>query len=731
MVRHTNPDGTPTYTNRLVHATSPYLLQHAHNPVDWYEWGEEAFTKSRAEDKPILLSVGYAACHWCHRLAEESFEDEKTAALMNKLFVNIKVDREERPDIDNIYMMATQAMTGGGGWPMTVFMSQDGTPFYAGTYFPPEDRYGMPSFRRVLLAVADAYANRRAELLEAGQELVARMREAAQARLPAGSVGPSTLDAAYAALERQFDPAHGGFGRAPKFPQPTTLEFLLRYSARTGEQRGMEMLAKTLRRMAEGGMYDQLGGGFHRYSVDERWLVPHFEKMLYDNALLARVYVEAHQATGEPFYRRIAEEVLDYMLREMRHPGGGFFSTQDADSLPPEARHHTGHGDAHKEEGAFFVWRLEEVRAALGEDATVFAELYDVTEAGNFEGQNILHVARSPAEVAHATGLPLEHVEAIAARGRRALFERRERRPKPARDDKVLTAWNGMAIRALAQAATALGREDYRDAARECASFVLRTLRRKDGVLLRSWRETREDRGRGGSDEDTAGNSTPSTQPSHRVPAFLEDYALLADGLLALYEATFEPRWLLEARALAETMLAEFWDDGIQGFYDTAASHEQLVVRPRDTGDNATPCGNSAAADVLLRLAVIFDEPRYRERALAVLGGMAPFMERYPTGFGRYLAAAEFALFPVKEVALVGETGAADTRALAEAVWRPFIPGKVLLHRPPQGAPPIDSPLLADRAAIGGRATAYVCQNYTCRLPVTDPASLRAQLGVG
>jgi uncharacterized protein len=691
----------PRNTNRLATQTSPYLLQHAHDPVDWYFWGEEAFEAARNADKPIHLSVGYASCHWCAVLHGESFENEETAALMNERFVNIKVDREERPDIDNIYMTAVQAMTGGGGWPMTVFMTPEGVPFYAGTYFPPEDRYGMPSFRKVLEAVADAYATRRDELLKAGQELVERIREATDARLPEGSVTPATLDEAYAVLHGQFDPTYGGFGRAPKFPQPMTLEFLLRYSVRTGRSLGLEMLAKTLRGMAEGGMYDQLGGGFHRYSVDEEWLVPHFEKMLYDNALLARTYVEAFQATGDPFYRRVAEETLDYMLREMRHSDGGFFSTQDADSLPtPDA--------AHKHEGAFFVWTPAELREALGNDAMVFAALYDVTDRGNFEGKNILRVKRTPAEVARVTGHPAEKVEEIASRGRRTLFELRERRPKPALDDKVLTAWNGMAIRAFAQAAVALGREDYRDAARAAAAFVLRELRREDGALLRSWKD-----GRAGA-----------------TRAFLEDYALLADGLLALYEATFEPTWLLTARALADDMLADFWDDSVQGFYDTAADHEQLVVRPRDTGDNATPSGNSVAADLLLRLAVIFDNQLYRERALAVLGSMQPFMERYPTGFGRYLAAAEFALFPVKEVALVGEPGAPDTRALAEAALRPFLPGRVVLHRAPGVEPEVPSPLLADRTTIGGRATAYVCENYACQLPVTDVEGLRRQLGL-
>ncbi len=684
--------------NRLINETSPYLLQHAYNPVDWHPWGEEAFARAKAEDKPILLSVGYAACHWCHVMEHESFEDDETAALMNQYFVNVKVDREERPDVDSIYMTAVQALTGSGGWPMTVFLTPDGAPFFAGTYFPPEDRWQMPSFRRVLRSVAEAYATRRDDLLARGRDLVDRMRAAASMQMPGGMLTPAVLDAAFVGLQRSFDPAHGGFGDAPKFPQPMTLEFLLRYAVRTG--RGMEMLEKTLRAMAEGGMYDQIGGGFHRYSVDAQWLVPHFEKMLYDNALLTRVYLEAFQATGNTFYRRIAGETLEYMLREMQHPDGGFFSTQDADSLPtPDA--------THKHEGAFFVWTPAEIREALGADATVFAALYGVTERGNFEGKNILHVRRSSAEAARVMGMPVERVEAIAERGRRVLFEVRQRRPKPDLDDKVLTAWNGMALRAFALGSVVLDREEYRTAAVRCAEFILRELRRADGELLRSWRQ---------------GVANPT-------PAFLEDYALLADGLLALYEATFDSRWLLEARALADALLERFWDDSIGGFYDTGSHHEQLVIRPRDTGDNATPSGGSAAADLLLRLALIFDEPRYRKRALTVLGAMVPFMERYPTGFGRYLAAAEFALSQPREIALLGDPESDDTRALAAVALKPFLPNRVIvLARPGENPPRIPSPLLAGRGPIDGKATAYVCQNYACQLPVTTPADLAAQL---
>jgi uncharacterized protein YyaL (SSP411 family) len=593
----------------------------------------------------------------------------------------------------------------------------------------------MPSFTQVLTAIADAYKNRRDELLNAGKELLQHMREASLSRLADGQLSYALLDEAYAALHGQFDPTYGGFGRAPKFPQPMTFEFLLRYAQRTGTKLAWTMLDKTLHAMAEGGMYDQLGGGFHRYSVDEKWLVPHFEKMLYDNALLARVYVEMFQASGDPFYRRIAEETLDYMVREMRHPAGGFYSTQDADSLQtPDA--------PHKEEGAFFVWTPAELREVLGADAMIFAQLFDITDRGNFEHKNILHVVRTPAEVARVTGMPVEKIEQVAERGKRLLFAARERRPKPDLDDKVLTAWNGMALRAFALAAVALGRDDYREVARQNAEFLLRELRREDGAMLRVWKDASQST----NDQQPATQnhalersegSKLKTMPSSAAKGqnsklgFLEDHVLLADGLLALYEATFEPRWLLHARALVDTTLARFWDDAIAGFYDTASDHEALVVRPRDTGDNATPSGNSAAADVLLRLALIFEDATYRERAETVLGGLAPFMARYPTGFGRYLAAAEFALATPKEIALVGDPSAAGTRALLDVIFRPFLPNKVvLLRRPDEDPPGVPSPLLADRAQISGKATAYVCENYACKLPVTDPQALREQLGV-
>src|SRR6266508_2016368 len=483
--------------NRLAGETSPYLLQHADNPVDWYPWGPEAMERARTEDRPILLSIGYAACHWCHVMEHESFEDPATAAVMNEHFVSVKVDREERPDLDAVYMEAVVAMSGHGGWPMTVFLTPAGEPFYGGTYYPPEPRHSLPGFRQVLVAVSDAYRDRRADVARSAKEIVEAVRRSSELEPSREPLTDSLLYEALGGLRSQLDPEWGGFGRAPKFPPASVLEFLLR----RGE---LDLVTRTLDGMAAGGMYDLVGGGFHRYSVDEQWLVPHFEKMLYDNALLAHIYAETFQATGDLFYRRIAEETLDYMAREMRHPDGGFYSTQDADSLAPE------HGE--KEEGAFFVWTPAEVREVLGGDALIFAQVFDVTERGNFEGKNILHLMRRPADVARVTGMPAEQIEELIARSKRKLFEARERRPKPDLDDKVLTAWNGMALRAFAHAARALGRDDYRDIARQNAEFLPRELRRGD-VVLRTWKDVNQ----------STNDERPATQNSKLIPGFLED----------------------------------------------------------------------------------------------------------------------------------------------------------------------------------------------------------------
>ncbi|NJK78771.1 MAG: thioredoxin domain-containing protein, partial [Chloroflexaceae bacterium] len=635
--------------------------------------------------------------HWCHVMAHESFEDEATAALMNELFVNIKVDREERPDIDSIYMAAVMAMTRHGGWPMTVFLFPDGTPFYGGTYFPPDAkaaRYRMPGFKQVLRSVADAYQNRRDELLNQGQEL---MKMLAQDRRgsggAAGPLSPDLLTQAFLALLQEFDYEHGGFSGAPKFPQPMTLEFLLQSYIRSESAETLRMVEFTLQKMAAGGIYDQLGGGFHRYSVDERWLVPHFEKMLYDNALLTYVFVQTYLLTGNLYYRHIAEETLTYIQREMTHPDGGFYSTQDADSEGVE--------------GKFFVWTPDQVREVLGEDAVLFCQLFDVTARGNFEGSNILNLPHPVGEIARVTGVSLERLQEVAARGRVRLWQARERRIKPARDEKILTAWNGMMLRAVAAAARAFDSAQYLTMAQRNATFVLTHLLRGDGRVLRSWKD---------------GRTT--------VLGFLEDYALLADGLLELHAADGNPRWLREAIALADEMQRLFWSDEIGGFYDTATDQEALVTRPRDVSDNATPSGNSVATHVLLRLAALTGNDTYRERAEHVLEGMNDAMRRLPTGFGRLLCAADMALARTREVALVGDPQSPDLQALVAVLHQRFDPYMVLAYKTP--ATTADDiaavALLQDREQLDGKATAYVCEGFACKLPVTDAAALQAQL---
>ena len=677
--------------NRLAHETSPYLLQHADNPVDWYPWGEEALAKARAEDKPIFLSIGYAACHWCHVMAHESFEDPDTAAIMNEHFVNIKVDREERPDLDAIYMEAVVAMTGHGGWPMSVFLTPEGVPFYGGTYFPPTDRHGIPSFRRVLLSIAEAYRHQREQIEQGGEQLKARLAQSLTLRATPAQLTSEILEAAYHRLARNFDPTHGGFGNAPKFPQPMNLEFLLRYHRRTGEPQALAMADLTLTRMASGGIYDQLGGGFHRYSTDARWLVPHFEKMLYDNALLARVYLHAWQTTGRPLYRRVVEETLDYVVREMTDPAGGFYATQDADS--------------EGEEGKFFLWTPAEVTSVLGDEAgEILCRYFDVTPGGNFEGKSILNVKLDLGTAAAVARMDEDRFRTLIEEGRRRLFQARESRVKPARDEKVLTAWNGLMLAAFAEASRVLGRDDYRRVAERNAEFVLKELRR-DGRLLRSWKE------------GTA-----------KFNAYLEDYAFYAEGLLALYQATFDPRWFVEARSLAEAILTHFADPN-GGFFDTSDDHEQLIARPKNLQDNATPSGNAVAADVLLRLAAYTGDDAYRQRAEEMLAAMSQMMAQYPTGFGHWLSTLAFHLSPPLEIALVGDPEAADTRALLEVVFGPYHPFQVVaLAHPDDDRAGQLVPLLADRPQREGRATAYVCQGFVCQAPVTDPASLTQQL---
>ena len=679
-------------TNRLGQETSPYLLQHAHNPVDWFPWGEEAFQKARQEDKPILLSVGYSACHWCHVMERESFEDEETAALMNQHFVSVKVDREERPDVDAIYMEAVQALTQHGGWPMTVFLTPEGAPFYGGTYFPKERRYGMPSFKELLLSISDAYQSRRDEVTKSAGQLREFLQQRPELKPgDADAVNPGVLQLAERAFAASFDPQWGGFGRAPKFPQPMGLEALLRAWLRSGSAHSLEMVTVTLDKMAHGGMYDHLGGGFARYSVDEKWLVPHFEKMLYDNAQLARIYLDGYLATKNDYYRTVLEETLEYVRRDMTSPEGGFYSAEDADS--------------EGEEGKFYVWTPAEVMALLGEeDARIFNEYFDVTERGNFEHKNILNTPKFADVVAHSLGITEARLHEVIGRGRRVLFEAREKRVRPGRDEKVLTAWNGMMLRAYAEAAAALEREDYREIAVRNAEFVLAKLRTENGRLLRSYKD---------------GQS--------KFNAYLEDYACYAAGLLSLYEATFDLRWFTAARELMDVAIAQFADEEGGGFFDTSADHEALVTRPKDLYDNATPSGNSVAAETLLRLSELTGDAAYRQRAERLLRALAPSAGQHPTAFGHLLCAVDFALGPVKEIALVGPPDAA--RALARTVFARFLPNKVVAQKDASDRESERAiALLADRPLQGGKATAYVCQNFTCNLPVTDPAALEEQL---
>jgi uncharacterized protein len=679
--------------NRLASETSPYLLQHAHNPVDWYPWGPEAFERARRDDKPVLLSVGYSACHWCHVMERESFENDEIAALMNRLFVSIKVDREERPDVDQIYMQAVQSMTGRGGWPMTVFLTPDGVPFYGGTYFPPVDRHGMPAFPRLLQSIADAYHSRRGEVLEAGRQLVESMGQSGRLSGAASLLSRDVLVQAYLGLSAEYDERDGGLGQAPKFPQPMTWEAVLRIGRRSGDARALAMLRHTLTRMARGGIYDQLGGGFHRYSVDGQWLVPHFEKMLYDNAQLASLYLHGWLATGDPEYRRIAEETLDYVRREMTHPAGGFYSAQDADSEGVE--------------GKFFVWSPQEIEAALGDPglARVALAYWGVADGPNFEGHSILFVPREPADVAASLGMTESALADAVARARVILHGVREKRVHPGLDDKVLASWNGLMLAAFAEAAAVLGRTDYLATAVRNAEFLTSQMCR-DGRLLRSWKD---------------GHA--------RITGYLEDYSMVGAGLLTLYEATFDRRWLDESRRLAEEALRLFWSPDREAFFDTGHDQESLVVRPRNIFDNAVPSGTSVAIDWLLRLAVVLGEERYEALALRALRPMADLMQRYPSGFGRYLSALDFHLGPVAEIALVWPAGhEREVAPLVDAVFGRYQPNRVVVGAA-EGSPGADGlPLLADRGAQSGRPTAYVCRHYVCQLPVTEPAALARQL---
>jgi uncharacterized protein YyaL (SSP411 family) len=660
--------------------------------VDWFPWGEEALATARREQKPILLSIGYSACHWCHVMEHESFENEEIAKLMNDNFVNIKVDREERPDLDHIYMSAVQMMTQHGGWPMTVFLTPDAVPFYAGTYFPPADRYNMPGFPRVLISVADAYRERHEDIQQTAASVLNELQRATATQESNELLAPELLDLANRGIVRNYDSTNGGFGGAPKFPPAMALEFLLHTFYRTRDERALEIVSQTCRKMACGGIYDQLGGGFHRYSTDSRWLVPHFEKMLYDNALLSRLYLHYYQVSGDKAARIVAEGILDYVVREMTDPAGGFYSTQDADSEGVE--------------GKFFVWSVAELRELLDERAAaLFAAYYDVTDEGNFEGENILNVTRELSEVAATERMTVEELSASLERSRRILFQAREKRVKPARDEKILTAWNGLMLASFAEAAAILKRPDYLEVAQRNARFVLDNLRR-DGLLLRTYKDGQA-----------------------KLNAYLEDYAFFIDGLVALFETSGELRWLEEAQALTATMIAEFWDDTDGGFFYTGRSHEDLIVRSKDFFDNATPAGNSVAAEVLLRIGLLTDQSDYQRRAATILRLTAAAMQRYPSGFGRLLCALDFYLGKPQEIAVIGNPDSSETQLLVDQIWKAYVPNKVVATAPPgdkKAAALI--PLLRNRPQVDNRPTAYLCEHFACKVPTNNPAELASQL---
>jgi uncharacterized protein YyaL (SSP411 family) len=676
----------PKFTNRLVNETSPYLLQHAHNPVDWYPWCEEAFERAKVEDKPVLVSIGYSACHWCHVMERESFEDEETAKIMNENFINIKVDMEERPDIDQIYMTFVQATTGNGGWPLNVFVTPDKKPFFGGTYFPPQDRYNLPSFRRVLMAVAEAWRKDKNKLIESANEMIRQIESAIKVETKFSDLNQQISDIAFEKLLKSYDEKNGGFGGAPKFPPSMTLEFLLRYYNRTKNKKALEVVTKTCRKMASGGIYDHLGGGFHRYSVDAFWLVPHFEKMLYDNAQLARVYLHTFQVTGDEFFKRIAIETLEYVRREMLSHEGGFYSTQDADS--------------EGEEGKFFLWTLDEIEELLGkEDAQIFCFYYGVTEDGNFEGKNILNTKYTPDETAEILKISVERLLEVIEKGKRILFEHREKRIRPFRDEKILTSWNGLMIATFAEASVILDLPEYMEIAEKNATFLLGKLR-KDGKLLHVCKDA-----------------------TTKLNAYLEDYANLADGLLELYQVSGKTQYLKEALQLADEMIEKFWDEQEGGFFSTSHDHEELILRLKEFQDNATPSGNSVAADVLLKLFKLTEKPKYQEYAVEVLKKAMPQAVRYPNAFGRSLSVFEFYISPTKEIVIFGEKG----KELEKEIWKIYLPNKIVILSSNKADADL-IPLLESKKPIEGKPTAYVCINGTCKEPVTEAEKLKIQL---
>jgi len=679
------------HTNLLVHETSPYLLQHAHNPVDWHPWGEAAFQKAKRENKPVLLSIGYSACHWCHVMERESFENEQIAALMNELFVNIKVDREERPDLDEIYMNAVQMMTGRGGWPMTMFLTPDGKPFYGGTYFPPEDRYNVPGFPKILRGVANAYHKQPQDVENSVKQILARLQSMSRSVQSAQPFEPDIITSGAEQLLQAHDSEHGGFGQAPKFPNAGVYELFLRAYHQSKNTRYLDAITFTLVKMARGGIYDHLGGGFHRYSVDEKWLVPHFEKMLYDNAQLVRIYAEVYCLTAEPQFKRVVEETVDYLLREMLQPEGGFYSTQDADS--------------EGEEGKFFVWTPAEVSRILGaETAEIFCRIYDVSEQGNFEDKNILHAILTPEQASKYFNRSVEEITSLVAQAKQKLFTEREKRIKPFRDEKLLTAWNGLALSGLAAAIRITGKAEYGAAATRTIEFIFSRMVR-NGRLLHTYKDG-----------------------VAKILGYLDDYAFLGAGLLDLFEATFDRSLLARARELADIMLGEFWDEDDGALFYTGKSHEPLISRAKPAFDASIPSGNSMAAQLLLRLYHYTGQEDYLKKAETILRSYRDAMAAQPFGLAHMLAALDFYLQKPKEIVVVGEPDDPATKELLMGVQSTYLPNSTL--QLVGAGEPLEkiAPLLQGKSQIGGKATAYVCHNFTCSAPVTTWDELKSLL---
>jgi uncharacterized protein YyaL (SSP411 family) len=688
--------------NRLAREQSPYLLQHAHNPVDWYPWGPEAFERAAREEKPIFLSIGYSTCHWCHVMERESFESPEIAAILNEHFVPVKVDREERPDVDHVYMTVCQALTGSGGWPLTLILTPEREPFFAGTYFPPAARFGRPGLRELLFQIASAWEGQRERVLEAAAKITEAVREQFGGA-PGDALGPDVLLRAFEQMHGRFDEEHAGFGSAPKFPTAHQLSFLLRWWKRTGDGRALDMVERTIRALRRGGIYDHVGFGIHRYATDREWKIPHFEKMLYDQALLLIAAVECAQATGHRFYAAVAREIVTYVLRDLTGPEGAFLSAEDADS--------------EGEEGKFYVWTGEELRRVLSsEEAALVAAVYGIQENGNWvdpahgglTGTNILHMTGEIAEAARAAGLDPAAAGKRLEAARAKLFEARGRRPRPLRDDKVLASWNGLMIAAVARAAQVLGDPDYADAAARAASFVRERLTRDDGRLLARWR--------GG-------------EAAHL--AYLDDYAFLAWGRLELYEATFEPEHLAEARRLVDEMNHLFADEERGGYWFTGSDGEPLLARAKDVYDGASPSGNSVAALVLLKLARLTGDGAYETRAERLFRAFAGQVAQVPSAHAQLLVALDFAIGPAREVTLAAELGDPRLLAMVAAVRRPFVPNKVVHLRPARGdGGPLATlaPYVSSQVARDGAPTAYVCERFACKEPVVDAGALAALL---